>query len=200
MDAHKFGAFIAENRKAKNMTQAELAVKLQVTDKAVSRWERGLGFPDINTIEPLAAALDLSIRELMKSEKITTENKEIFERQVMEMMDDAIEMEKENQRQARTTHWMAGAVMVIVAILVKTLSKSSIGGAVVVGGVAALAVISLYFYVKNYSDRQSRKIYGSFMLLATLFAGVLFHVCGMNMGNMLWLVYAMFSFSVLLTY
>lgn len=200
MDAHKFGAFIAENRKAKNMTQAELAVKLQVTDKAVSRWERGLGFPDINTIEPLAAALDLSIRELMKSEKITTENKEISERQVMEMMDDAIEMEKENQRQARTTHWMAGAVMVIVAILVKTLSKSSIGGAVVVGGVAALAVISLYFYVKNYSDRQSRKIYGSFMLLATLFAGVLFHVCGMNMGNMLWLVYAMFSFSVLLTY
>ena len=71
MDAHKFGAFIAENRKAKNMTQAELAVKLQVTDKAVSRWERGLGFPDINTLEPLAAALDLSILELMKSEKIT---------------------------------------------------------------------------------------------------------------------------------
>lgn len=200
MDAHKFGAFIAENRKIKNMTQAELAVKLQVTDKAVSRWERGLGFPDINTIEPLAAALDLSIRELMKSEKITTENKEISESQVMEMMDDAIKMEKENQRQARTTHWMAGAVMVIVAILAKTLSKSSIGGAVVIGGVAALAVISLYFYVKNYSDRQSRKIYGSFMLLATLLAGVLFHVCGMNMGNMLWLVYAMFSFSVLLTY
>lgn len=69
MDARKFGAFIAENRKAKNMTQAELAVKLQVTDKAVSRWERGLGFPDINTLEPLAAALDLSILELMKSEK-----------------------------------------------------------------------------------------------------------------------------------
>ena len=41
MDARKFGAFIAENRKAKNMTQAELAAKLQVTDKAVSRWERG---------------------------------------------------------------------------------------------------------------------------------------------------------------
>lgn len=200
MDAHKFGAFIAENRKAKNMTQKELAVKLQVTDKAVSRWERGLGFPDINTIEPLASALDLSIRELMKSEKVAAENKEISESQVMEMMGDAIEMEKENQRQERTTHWMAGAVTIIVAILAKMLSRSSIGGAVVIGGVAALAVVSLYFYVKNYSDRQSRKIYGSFMLLATLFAGVLFHVCGMNMGNMLWLVYAMFSFSVLLTY
>lgn len=199
MDAHKFGAFIAENRKAKNMTQAELAVKLQVTDKAVSRWERGLGFPDINTIEPLAAALDLSIRELMKSEKIAAENKEISESQMMEMMGDAIEMEKENKRQERTTHWMAGAVMIIAAILTKVLSISSIGGAVVIGGVAALAVISLYFYVKNYSDRQSRKIYGLFMLLATLFAGILFHVCGMDMGKILWLVFAMFSFSVLLT-
>ena len=51
------------------MTQAELAARLQVTDKAVSRWERGIGFPDISTIEPLADALDISVVELMKSEK-----------------------------------------------------------------------------------------------------------------------------------
>ena len=56
MDAKIFGAFIAACRKEQNMTQAELAVQLHVTDKAVSRWERGVGFPDINTIEPLAAA------------------------------------------------------------------------------------------------------------------------------------------------
>ena len=54
MDAKKFGTFIATLRKENNMTQVELAQKLQVTDKAVSKWERGLGFPDINTIEPLA--------------------------------------------------------------------------------------------------------------------------------------------------
>lgn len=42
MDAQKFGAFIAENRKLKGMTQAELAGKIQITDKAVSRWERGV--------------------------------------------------------------------------------------------------------------------------------------------------------------
>lgn len=46
MDAKKFGAFIAAMRKEKNMTQMDLARKLQVTDKAVSKWERGLGFPD----------------------------------------------------------------------------------------------------------------------------------------------------------
>ncbi len=56
MDAKKFGAFLAEIRKGKNMTQSDLAIKLQVTDKAGSRWERGIGFPDINTLEPLAGA------------------------------------------------------------------------------------------------------------------------------------------------
>lgn len=70
MDAKKFGIFIADIRKKENMTQKDLAEKLQVTDKAVSRWERGLGFPDINTLEPLADALHLSVLELMKSEKI----------------------------------------------------------------------------------------------------------------------------------
>ena len=67
MDAKKFGTFIATLRKENNMTQVELAQKLQVTDKAVSKWERGLGFPDINTIEPLADALGVSVLEIMLS-------------------------------------------------------------------------------------------------------------------------------------
>ena len=74
MDNQKFGAFIAEQRKAKGRTQVQLAEKLNVTDKAVSKWERGAGFPDIKLLEPLAAALDLSIMELMKSERLQKEN------------------------------------------------------------------------------------------------------------------------------
>ena len=70
MDAKKFGTFIASLRKENNMTQADLAKKLQVTDKAISKWERGLGFPDINSIEPLADALGVSILEIMRSEKL----------------------------------------------------------------------------------------------------------------------------------
>lgn len=70
MDAKKFGAFVAAMRKEQSMTQMDLAEKLHVTDKAVSRWERGLGFPDIKTIEPLADALGISILELMQSEKV----------------------------------------------------------------------------------------------------------------------------------
>ena len=66
MDAKRFGAFISERRKEHHMTQADLAGKVGVTDKAVSRWERGLGFPDINTMEPLAEANIINLRKKWK--------------------------------------------------------------------------------------------------------------------------------------
>ena len=65
MEAKELGQFIAGLRKEKQMTQAELAERLHVTDKAVSRWERGVGYPDINTLEPLADALGVTLTELM---------------------------------------------------------------------------------------------------------------------------------------
>lgn len=65
MDAKEFGAFLAQVRRERNMTQAELAQQLHVTDKAVSRWERGIGLPDINTLEPLADVLGLTLADLM---------------------------------------------------------------------------------------------------------------------------------------
>lgn len=70
MDNQKLGIFITELRKEKGLTQAQLAQKLNVTDKAVSKWERGVGFPDIKLLEPLADVLDISLLELMKSERL----------------------------------------------------------------------------------------------------------------------------------
>ena len=67
MDAKTFGAFLANTRRERGMTQAELADIIHVTDKAVSRWERGIGFPDINTLEPLADALGVSLSQLMNA-------------------------------------------------------------------------------------------------------------------------------------
>lgn len=99
MDAKIFGAFIAECRKEKNMTQADLAMKLNVTDKAVSRWERGIGFPDINTIEPLASALEISVLELMKSERITSN--EVTKEEAMGVITDTLNVAKEQRRQER---------------------------------------------------------------------------------------------------
>lgn len=70
MDAEKFGAFIQRCRKDLGLTQAELAERLHVTDKAISRWERGVGFPDIKLLEPLAEALGVTLIELMQSRRI----------------------------------------------------------------------------------------------------------------------------------
>jgi len=67
MDAKQLGTFIAERRKQLGLTQALLSEKIHVTDKAVSRWERGIGLPEINSIEALADALDLSLTELMQA-------------------------------------------------------------------------------------------------------------------------------------
>lgn len=99
MDAEKFGAFISQCRKEKQMTQAELAARLQVTDKAVSRWERGVGFPDISTIEPLADALDISVVELMKSEKSVAT--ELSKEEAAQAVSDTLTLAKARQRQER---------------------------------------------------------------------------------------------------
>jgi len=65
MDAGKTGKLIAKKRKSMNMTQNELAKKLHITDKAVSKWERGLSFPDISILIPLAEILNISLYDLL---------------------------------------------------------------------------------------------------------------------------------------
>ena len=57
MDAKKTGTFIGMLRRQMGLTQAELAERIGVTDKAVSRWETGKGFPDLSLLQPLAAEL-----------------------------------------------------------------------------------------------------------------------------------------------
>ena len=70
MDANTTGRFIAELRKRKGYTQKELAEKLMVTDKAISRWETGKGFPDTSLLKPLGDILDVSVGELLSGEMI----------------------------------------------------------------------------------------------------------------------------------
>ena len=71
------GETIASLRKAKGMTQNELAEKMNVTDKAVSKWERDLSCPDVNTISKLANILDVSVEELLKAKKKDEPNTKI---------------------------------------------------------------------------------------------------------------------------
>lgn len=69
MDNSKFGKFIKELRKEKNMTQKELAEKIYLTDKAISKWERGLSFPDITLLNSLSEVLGVTVTELLKGER-----------------------------------------------------------------------------------------------------------------------------------
>ncbi len=73
MDTKKIGQFIAENRKALGMTQRELAEKLGVSDKTVSRWENGNYMPDLSLLWPLSEVLDISLNELLSGEHIGQE-------------------------------------------------------------------------------------------------------------------------------
>ena len=70
MDALKIGKFICDKRKKLNMTQSQLASKLHITDKAVSKWERGLSLPDISILIPLSEILKVSLYELLKGEDV----------------------------------------------------------------------------------------------------------------------------------
>lgn len=72
MDSYVTGTAIRQLREAKHMTQAELAEKLAVSAKAISKWETAHGLPDISLLEPLAAALGVSVLELMQGERSST--------------------------------------------------------------------------------------------------------------------------------
>lgn len=75
MNEYVTGSLIRRLREAKHMTQAELANALHVSDKAVSKWETGRGYPDISLIEPLAAALGVSVIELFSGENVINQNR-----------------------------------------------------------------------------------------------------------------------------
>lgn len=74
MDKYVTGAVIRKLRESKKMTQEELADRLFVSSKAVSKWETGQGFPDISLLESLAQALDISVIELLSGEDIQNKN------------------------------------------------------------------------------------------------------------------------------
>ena len=75
MDQYITGAMIKRLRESRSMTQLRLAEKLGVSDKAISKWETGRGYPDVSLIEPLAAALGVSVIELFRGENVVNTNR-----------------------------------------------------------------------------------------------------------------------------
>ena len=95
MDQIKIGKFIAACRKKANLTQMQLAEKLNITDRAVSKWETGRAMPDTAIMLALCEILDISVNELLNGEKISMENNNQKNEQLL--LDMAKEIEKKNK-------------------------------------------------------------------------------------------------------
>ena len=111
MDQLKIGKFIADCRKRKNLTQMQLAEKLGITDKAVSKWERGVAMPDTSIMLELCDILSISVNELLSGEKIIMENNNQKNEQLL--LDMAKELEKKNK-----TIWSSMWTIMIISITV----------------------------------------------------------------------------------
>ena len=95
MDQIKIGKFIAECRKKNNLTQLQLAEKLNITDRAISKWENGKGMPDSSIMLDLCNELKISVNELLSGEMISMGNKN--EKQEQLLLDMAKEVEQKNK-------------------------------------------------------------------------------------------------------
>ena len=113
MDNEKFGKFIQKLRKENNMTQKQLGEKLNITDKAISKWERGLSFPDISMLNSLADTFHITVTELLNCE--IGIQKEI---DVKKAVEEAIENITQSQEKKRKRLKKIKKVISIIALII----------------------------------------------------------------------------------
>ncbi|MCI8922092.1 MAG: helix-turn-helix transcriptional regulator [Acutalibacter sp.] len=95
MDQNKTGKFIAGERKRKALTQKQLAEMLGISDKTISKWERGGGFPEVSLLLPLCRELDITVNELLAGERVAEEDyKKKAEENMMNLVKEAQESRK----------------------------------------------------------------------------------------------------------
>lgn len=123
MNKERLGNFISGERKNLGLTQKDLASALHVTDKAVSKWERGMSYPDVTLLEPLAAALDLTVEELMACRR-----QEIAEQKgAEETMQNLLDISRDSVRKERRRSWKRiAAVLVLLAITASVVAWTQI--------------------------------------------------------------------------
>lgn len=117
MNQKKIGEFIAECRKAKKLTQSELAESLGVTEKSISNWENGRNMPDLSLFKPLCAEFDITINELMNGEKLTKENNQAN-------LDENIIKLTELAQLKSIRNGIMGMLILFVILLIISLSKN----------------------------------------------------------------------------
>ena len=115
MNQKQIGRYIAEKRRIKNLTQAQLAEQLGISDKTVSKWECGRSMPDYALIQPLCETLDISVSELIEGKEAS-----LHERQLMELL-------RRTQGLERQNGILHGVIMLIFGIALQALAPHFVG-------------------------------------------------------------------------
>ena len=113
MDQIKIGRFIAECRKKNNLTQAQLAEKLNITDRAVSKWENGRSLPDYSIMLELCGVLKITVNDLLSGEVVTMNDyNEKLEQHMLEM----VRQKEENDKKMLSLEIVIGVLSMIVLL------------------------------------------------------------------------------------
>ncbi len=128
MDQEKTGKFIARLRKEQNLTQKELADRLGISDKTISKWETGNGMPDVSMLQPLCEVLTVNLNELLSGERLSAESYHgKAEENMMNLAKDVQEGRKDRRR-ANLFQTLAGIVLLLVILEFTLLCASGAGG------------------------------------------------------------------------
>lgn len=190
LDKAAFGRFLAQLRREKGMTQKELAATLYVSDKAVSKWERGLSVPDISLLVPLAEQLNVTVAELLQGRRVEEEQR--FTREETEdLIRKALTFSAEppERRQARTKKYLPVYVICCVLGVAEALAVWAAGLADIEGALALLIIGVVFGVVYG--------AYAMFWMAETLpryydenricnFAQGAFHIPGIYYNNRNW--------------
>ena len=149
MDQIKIGKFIAECRKKNKLTQMQLAEKLNITDRAISKWENGKTMPDSSIMLDLCNELKISVNELLSGEMISMENKS--EKQEQILLDMAKQVEQKNKI-IWTSMWVIMGVSMIalfVGICIAAfLIPEGIGQLITILGICIVFLIPCFYALK----------------------------------------------------
>ena len=123
MDQIKIGKFIQEKRKVKRLTQSDLAEKLNITDRAISKWENGICLPDAGTMPLLCEILGISINDLFSGDKVDMKNNEKkLEENLLEMT----KLKESKDKELLTIEIVIGVLSSLVLfILILSFAKTS---------------------------------------------------------------------------
>lgn len=118
LDNEKFGKFICELRKETSLTQKELAEKLFVSDKTVSKWERGASIPNVMLLIPISEILEVTVTELLKGERIDTK-KDMDAEEVETLVVGSLELSVQDMIKKRKTKWKIAYLSCVLIIFIE---------------------------------------------------------------------------------